>query len=112
MANCPDDWNEITLAFVIQAQLQQPGFCAACDCPLKLDGVLIANMEYRPSLAGNVFFAVIFGIFLVVHLALGVRYRTRGFAISMVFGLILETVGYIARVLMRQHMFDFNYFVM
>ncbi len=112
MADCPTDWSGITLAFLTQAQLQRPDFCTVCDCPLTLDGVQIANMAYRPSLAGNVLFAAIFGVFLAAHIFLGLRYKTRGFMIAMVCGLILEIVGYVGRILMRSHMFDFNYFIM
>ncbi|GJN84677.1 hypothetical protein PLIIFM63780_008239 [Purpureocillium lilacinum] len=111
MADCPTDWSGITLAFLTQAQLQRPDFCTVCDCPLTLDGVQIANMAYRPSLAGNVLFAAIFGVFLAAHIFLGLRYKTRGFMIAMVCGLILEIVGYVGRILMRSHMFDFNYFI-
>ena len=112
MADCPTDWSGITLAFLTQAQLQRPDFCTVCDCPLTLDGVQIANMAYRPSLAGNVLFAAIFGVLLAAHIFLGLRYKTRGFMIAMVCGLILEIVGYVGRILMRSHMFDFNYFIM
>jgi hypothetical protein len=58
-------------------------------------------------MAGNILFAAIFGIALVAQLVLAVWYKTRGFANTMVCGSIVESVS---RVLVRSHMFDFNYF--
>lgn len=112
MTNCPTDWSGFSPTLISQAELQQPDFCISCDCPLKLDGIQLAIMTYRPSLAGNALFAAIFAVFLVAQLALGLRYKTRGFMIAMVCGMILEIVGYVGRILMRQHMFEFGYFVM
>lgn len=112
MLPCPKSWDGVPASVILQALHQQPDYCMVCDCPLKVDGVQFANMSYRPNLAGNTLFTAIFGIFLVLQIAFGIRYKTRGFAIAMSCGLVLEIVGYIGRILMRNHMFDFNYFIM
>lgn len=112
MIACPTDWGSASFEAVQQALMQQSDYCDVCNCPLVLDGVQLANMKYRPSLAGNVVLAALFALFLVTQIGLSIRYKTRGFSIAMVCGLVLEIVGYIGRILMRQHMFDFNYFIM
>lgn len=112
MVDCPSDWSTVSFPAIQQALVQQPDYCDVCNCPLVLDGVQLANMQYRPSLAGNVALAAIFGLFLIAQVGLAIRYKTRGFGIAMACGLILEIVGYVGRILMRQHIFDFSYFVM
>ena len=112
MIDCPKSWDGVPGALILQTLQQQRDFCIVCDCPLKKDGIQFANMSYRPSLAGNALFTAIFAVLLILQIALGIRYRTKGFGIAMACGLILEIVGYIGRILMRNHMFDFSYFVM
>lgn len=112
MADCPADWSTVSYAAVQQALMQQADYCDVCSCPLVLNGVQLANMQYRPSLAGNVALAAIFALFLVAQVGLAIRYKTRGYGIAMACGLTLEVVGYVGRVLLRRHIFDFSYFVM
>lgn len=112
MLPCPKSWDGVPASLILQALHQQPDYCTVCDCPLKVDGVQLANMSYRPSLAGNALFTAIFAVLLIIQIALGIRYKTKGFAIAMACGLIMEIVGYIGRILMRNHMFEFSYFVM
>ena len=50
------------------------------------------------ELPGNVFFAVAYGLLLPPQIYLGIRYRTWGFLFGMFCGLILEVMGYVARV--------------
>jgi hypothetical protein len=52
------------------------------------------------------------GIILLAQLVLGVFYRTWGFLIGMVSGLILELVGYAGRIMLHSNPFDFNNFLM
>jgi hypothetical protein len=106
------DWSNVTLDTFNQTLLQFPNLCTSCTCPLELDGEFLGNMNYYPSLGGNAFFAAVFGVLLLVQLVLGIRYKTWGFLIGMSGGLILEVLGYVARILMRDNMFTNTYFIM
>lgn len=113
--SCPTglpDWSNATIATFNVTLLRNPRLCTACTCPLELEGHNLGIMSYFPSLGGNAFFAALFGICLLVQLVLGVRHKTWGYLISMTGGLVLEVVGYAARVLMRDNMFTDSYFIM
>jgi hypothetical protein len=75
-------------------------YCTLSTCPISL-----AQMGYVPSLAGNAFYVGLFGIFLISQLYFGIRYRTWGFLAGMFCGIVLEIVGYSARI-----QFHFNPF--
>lgn len=68
-------------------------------------------VRYRPSVAGNALFLAIMAILAVAHLVLGIRHKTRSFTIPICLGLVTETVGYIARVLMNGNPFNRDYFL-
>ncbi|KAK3387644.1 RTA1 like protein-domain-containing protein [Podospora didyma] len=106
------DWSNVTFATFNQTLLMFPRLCTACTCPLTIEGWFLGYMAYFPSLAGNAVFAAIFGVFLLVQLYFGVRFKTWGFLISMGGGLILEVLGYVGRILMRDNMFTNTYFIM
>ena len=59
-----------------------PDFCTKVgpDCPVS--GTLYG---YYPSLGANAFFAAFFGICLLVHLVLGIKYKTWTFMVSRPF---------------------------
>ena len=106
------DWSNVTIETFNQTLLMDPMLCTTCTCPLVLDGNLLGYMSYFPSLAGNAFFAALFGLCLLPQIFLGIRYKTWGFLIAMAGGLILEILGYVARILMRDNMFTNSYFIM
>ena len=81
-------------------------------CTLETCCLAQSSFLYRPSYGGNLFFAVFFGVFLMPQLGLGVWYRTWGFAITMFFGLVLELIGYISRVMIHNNPFADNPFLM
>lgn len=112
MSDCTTDWSNATLATFNQTLLNNLELCTSCTCPLTLEGVQLAWVDYYPSLVGNVLFTAIFGLFLIVQIVLGIRYKTTGYMISMIIGLLLEILGYVARILMRSSMFDFSWFLM
>lgn len=76
-------------------------------CDLSLSSFL-----YRPTVAGNALFAGIFAIFIVVQLFLGIKHKTWGYMGAMILGLLLEVIGYVARVLIHNKPFDNDYFLM
>src|SRR5213080_3247161 len=84
-----------------------PDHCTYQTCPIEDYG----QIRYIPSLAGNVFYVALFGLFLFVQIFLGVRYRTWGFLASMVGGIILEIIGYTGRILLHFDDFNFNNFI-
>lgn len=52
------------------------------------------------NLGGNVFFAIVFGLALIAHVALGYRYKTWSFSTWVILGCIFELLGYISRSVM------------
>ncbi|CAK39143.1 hypothetical protein CBS63078_8482 [Aspergillus niger] len=112
MTNCTTDWSNVTLATFNQTLLNDTSLCTKCTCPLVLDGEQLSWVRYYPNLAGNVLYAVLFGLFLVLQLFFGISRKTRGYMIGMTLGLILEVLGYVGRILLRYSMFEFSWFLM
>jgi hypothetical protein len=71
-----------------------------------------AQLSYDPSLAGNAFYASLFGLLLFLQLLLGIYYRTWTYSIGTVFGLALELCGYIGRIKMHFNPFTQSPFFM
>ena len=82
------------------------------DCTLSICPIAYAQVHYDPSLAGNALYLAIFALLLFVHVFFGIRYRTWGFFGSIVGGLVLEIIGYAARVQMHFNPFLSNPFLM
>lgn len=55
---------------------------------------------FNYSIAGNSFFAGAFGALIPAQIYLGVRHKTWGFLFGMLAGLVLEVIGYVARIQM------------
>jgi RTA1 like protein len=58
---------------------------------------------YYPNLATNAFFAAFFGVFMIVNLFFGIRYRSWTFLIAMAVGCMGETLGYVGRILLHDN---------
>ena len=71
--------------------------CTLQTCSIALQ----SQLSYDPNFAGNVFFAALFGLLLVIQLLLGFYYRTWTYTIGTVCGLALELCGYIGRIKMH-----------
>jgi hypothetical protein len=82
------------------------------ECTLTTCSILQAQYTYDPSLSANAIVTSIFGLLLLIQLALGIYYRTIGFSIAMSCGLILEIIGYIGRVQMHFNPFIQQPFMM
>lgn len=80
--------------------------CTLQTCLLK-----DSTIGYQPNVGANVFYLILFVITLVVNLYFGISHRTWSFLILMVFGSILEVVGYAARIQLHFDPFQFNNFV-
>ncbi len=81
-------------------------------CPLETCDFSMASFLYLPTIPGNAIYAAIFGIYIVAQLFLGIKHKTWGYMVAMVFGLILEVVGYVARIMLHNSPFDNNNFLM
>ncbi|KAK1623517.1 RTA1 like protein [Colletotrichum phormii] len=85
-----------------------PGFVCTLDtCSVEQWGFV----RYRPSVAGNVLFMVIMAVLACGQIFLGIKHKTKGFMIAICLGLLTETVGYIARVLLNGNPFSRDYFL-
>ena len=81
--------------------------CTLQTCPLS-----DAQIGYVPSLAGNAFYVAIFALLLFAQIFLGIFYRTWGFLVATFMGIVLEVIGYIARIQMHFNPFLQNPFLM
>ena len=81
-------------------------------CTLETCCLAQSSFLYLPSYGGNMFFAVFFGLFIIPQLGLGYWYKTWGFAVGMVMGLVLEVLGYVSRVQLHNSPFADNPFLM
>lgn len=63
--------------------LANPELCTLQTCDLSMSSFL-----YLPTVAGNVIYAIIFGALLIAQLWLGIKHRTWGYMIAMIFGLV------------------------
>ena len=84
-----------------------PKLCTFQTCPRDWAASL-----YLPSLAGNAFYLAVFGVCLAVQVVQGIRHRTWGFMAGMIGGCTLEVTGYAGRIMIHQHQFDGNAFLM
>ncbi|KAG9232377.1 RTA1 like protein-domain-containing protein [Amylocarpus encephaloides] len=80
--------------------LADPSLCTLSTCDLSL-----ASFSYIPNLAGNTIFTVIFALLFVSQAYLGITRKSWGFMICLLFGLLLEVIGYIGRILLHNSPF-------
>ena len=97
------------------SQLAQPDqfvlFGPGANCTLAQCPISWSVYKYRPSLVANITFLALYFVALVVHVLLGVRWRTPGFAGFMSLGCIVEIVGYVGRILLYMNPFSFPGFM-
>ena len=67
---------------------------------------------YRPSLAANTFFLVVFALILLVQIFQAYRWRTWWFSIAMLLGFAAEIAGYGGRIMLWQNPFSFTGFML
>ncbi|KAK2026595.1 RTA1 like protein [Colletotrichum zoysiae] len=85
-----------------------PGFVCTLDtCSVEQWGFV----HYRPSIAGNALFLALMVLIAAYQVFLGIRHKTKSFMIAICLGLLTETVGYIARVLLNGNPFSRDYFL-
>ncbi|KAL2813865.1 RTA1 like protein-domain-containing protein [Aspergillus granulosus] len=89
-----------------QTLLENPDLCTLETCPLSM-----ASVEYRPVLWGNIFFMALFGVAALIHLGVGIRYKTWTFMVATVLGLAGEVAGYVGRVNLHDNPFNGDNFL-
>ncbi|KAF2279763.1 RTA1-domain-containing protein [Westerdykella ornata] len=84
-------------------RVQVPDSCIEVSALCPVEGTLYG---YAPSIGANATFAAIFFICLIIHLILGIRYKTWTFMIALGFGCLGEGIGYIGRILLWNNPYD------
>lgn len=73
----------------------------------------VGALPFTPLLAPSAIFTTIFGVLLVLHAVLACKFRRYyGYAIGMFCGLLLEFLGYIAKVMLSKDRKDKNGYIM
>jgi hypothetical protein len=87
------------------------GYGPDTNCTLQLCPIDSSALEYRPSLAASGTVISLFALTMVIHIAQGVRWKTRGFMIAMLLGCVDEIVEYSGRVMLYYNPFSFGGFL-
>lgn len=66
---------------------------------------------YEPSLGANAFFCAMFGILCIANVGLGIRYKTWSWMAAVGIGCLVEAIGYVGRLLMRDNPFSDSGFI-
>ncbi|CAG9950443.1 unnamed protein product [Clonostachys rosea f. rosea IK726] len=81
------------------------------NCTLEVCPIEATIYKYNPSKPVNTALAVIFGLIMVGHIYLGVRWKTWGYMVSMILGCLFEIAGYACRIVLHKNPFKFIPFV-
>lgn len=92
--------------------ITSPYFDPTVDCAIGTCPIHFAEVQYVPTLVGNALFLAFFGLFLLSHGVLAIVYRTWSYNFAMACGLVLEVIGYVARLKMHENPFKANPFIM
>ncbi|CAH0047782.1 unnamed protein product [Clonostachys solani] len=87
-------------------------FGPSANCTIDLCPIEWSLFRYRPSLAANSVFLALFGLALLVHVYLGIRWRTWGFLTFMVFGCSSVMLGYGGRIMLWINPWSFAGFML
>jgi len=82
-------------------------YCGIGKCPESWQAI-----EYRPSVAGNVVYMLIFLALFGGQLWYGARNKTWSFAGTMCAGIFGEAVGYIGRIMLNLKPLGMNFFLL
>jgi hypothetical protein len=75
-------------------------------CPME-----IATIRYRPNMAGNIIYMVLFFLLLGGQLFYGIKNKTWAYMSVISLGIIAEIAGYIGRILLNQNPWEMNNFL-
>lgn len=82
------------------------------NCTLEICDIHYSLYRYRPNLAVNALFLALYGIAGLIHIFLGIRWRSYWFMTFMVLGCLSEIVGYIGRIMLYHNPFAFVPFML
>ena len=82
------------------------------NCTLDTCDVETSIYGYRPSIAANTIFLVLFVLCMFIHIFQGIRWRTWFFMGAMIWGCLSEILGYSGRIILWQNPFSFPGFLM
>ena len=82
------------------------------ECTLKTCSVQLAQLPYAPDLTGNVVYLAIFSFCLAANIGLGFWRKTWGYLGTMIFGCVLEILGYTGRIKMHYNPFPEDPFLL
>jgi RTA1 like protein len=68
------------------------------------------QIRYIPTFDGNALYLALFSAFLIAQLWMGIKHRTWTYLVGMFGGLVLEILGYVARIQLYYDVFDQNVF--
>lgn len=81
------------------------------NCTLDICPVEISVYGYRPSLAANASFLVLYVIAAIIHTFLGVRWKQWWFMGCMLASAVSAIIGYAGRIMMYYNPFNFAAFM-
>ncbi|KAF2654841.1 sphingoid long-chain base transporter RSB1 [Lophiostoma macrostomum CBS 122681] len=86
-----------------QDYIPAPDWCenVGPECPVS--GSLYG---YKPNLGANAFFIAVFALCLIAQLALGIRYKTWTYMVTLSLGCLGEAVGYAGRIMLHNNAFS------
>lgn len=82
------------------------------NCTLAICSPKFGVYEYRPSIAANSVFLALFGLALIIHLILGIKWQTWFYTIAIAWGCVSEMLGYGGRIILWQDPFSFTGFLL
>lgn len=86
-------------------------FGSNANCTIEICGLDLSILRYQPSWAGNGVIVGAFALAGLVHIIQGIRWRSWGFMIAMVLGIIDEIIGYIGRFGLNTNPYSYNAFI-
>lgn len=81
-------------------------YCKVDMCPQEW-----ATLQYRPSIAGNAIYGILFAILLAGQLFYGIRKKTWTYMAALSIGIFGEIVGYIGRIMLNKNPFLMDNFL-
>ena len=111
--------HQLSLSLNLRKGVRRTCTMAACNNDINIDSCTLQTccwtqgyVQYAPNLGASVGYLAIFAAFLFAQFGLGIFYRTWGFWIGVVCGLILEIIGYAGRIMIRSNPFSLNIFLL
>ncbi|KAF1811474.1 hypothetical protein P152DRAFT_508052 [Eremomyces bilateralis CBS 781.70] len=86
-------------------------FGPGANCTLDLCPIEWTVYQYRPNLPVSIVFMALYAIALIIHIYLGLRWRSWGFMTFMVIGCLYAIIGYGGRVILWTNPWSFAGFM-